>query len=349
MRVLYLYSGERKDKFKGKISVDYPDTQFYGLNHLGKFGVEAEYKEFNDLIKSRLLNRLLGFRIKHLLAYFLTPGYDIVFGSSLLFMTVFKKLFRPKRKFVLLNIGLARTFLVNRGGFKSRIINWLLEDIDAIVCLSSVQRVYLENKFPSLKTKLYFVPLGVDTEYYKSRFENRGKYILSAGRDNGRDYKTVVEAARLMPEEEFQIVCNQRNTRGIKDAPGNLKFFYDMPIEELKKKYYEAKMLLLITHDDNFLDGSDCSGQTVLLDAMASGLPIVASKKKYLKDYVQDGEDLLLVDFYNPVDVKNKIKIFNDDIFREKIARNARARAESHFSTRQMAQNLANLFKKLHG
>ncbi|MDD2753534.1 MAG: glycosyltransferase family 4 protein [Candidatus Portnoybacteria bacterium] len=344
MRVLYLYSGLRKNKFKGEAGKDYPDTQLYGLNHLGEFGVAAEYKEFGDLA-----NRLLGFRLRHLLSYFLTPGYDLVFGSSLLFSAVFKKIFRPRRKFVLLNIGLNRTFLANKKGLKSKIINWLLAEIDAIVCLSGVQRDYLVNKFPELKNKLYFIPLGVDVEYYQPQFDNRKNYILSAGRDNGRDYKTVVETAKLLPEEEFQIVCSERNLQGVKEIPDNVKIFYDLPAPELNKKYHEAKMLLLITHDDNSLGGSDCSGQTVLLDAMASGLPVIASRKKYLADYVIDGWEFLSVDFYGAADIAEKIKIFNETDFREKIAKNARIRVERQFSTRQLARGLAETFKKITG
>ncbi|MDD5032890.1 MAG: glycosyltransferase [Candidatus Pacebacteria bacterium] len=340
MKVLYLYSGERKKKFSGRINIDYPDTQFYGLNHLVEFGIDAEYKEVN--------NKILGFRTKHLFSYFLTCGYDIVFGPSILFMMFFKKIFRPERKFILLNIGIARTISSDKKGFKAKIVKWFLEETDAIVCLSQAQAAYLENKFAGLKGKLFFVPLGVDAAYYKPEFENRGSYILSVGRDNGRDYKTVIDTAKLMPEEEFHIVCSRRNIEEIKEFPDNVKIFYDIPIYELNRKYHEAKLLLLLTHEDNFSDGSDCSGQTVLLDAMASGLPVVASRKKYLKDYVQEGVDILSVDFYNSADVREKIKLLREDTLRRKIAVNARKKIEDFFSTREMARGLAAVFEKAH-
>lgn len=340
MRVLYLYSGERKKKFQGKINIDYPDTQFYGLNHLKEFGIEAEYKEPGA--------GFLGFKIKHFLAYFETSGYDIVFGASILFMMVFKKIFRPKRKFVLFNTGLFRTIAANKGKkLRLRLIRYLLSGIGAIACLSRRSMEYLSNEIPEIKEKLYYVPLGVDTEYYKPKYDGRKNYILSGGRDNGRDYKTVVEVARLMPEEEFHIFCSRRNMKGVGDIPKNVKINYEMPPSKVNVEYHEAKLLLLLTHDDSFLDSADCSGQTVLLDAMASGLPVVASRKKYLKDYAEEGEDILCADFYDPKDAMKKIKMLDDAALREKLARSARVKTEKLFSTRKMAENLVGLFNKV--
>ena len=340
MRVLYIYSGLRKDKFKGEISVDYPDTQFYGLNHLDKFGINADYKE----------PRGFGFfRLKHFLSFFLTRGYDIVFGSSLLYALFWKKIFVSHAKFVILNIGLTRALASNRNNpFKLKIILWLLKSAIIVVCLSNNQKKYLEERFSFSQDKVFFVPLGVDIKYYQPIYEGRKNYILSVGRDNGRDYKTIIETAILMPEREFQIVCSRRNLEGINNIPKNVKIFYDLPFSELNRKYQEAEILLLITHNDSFGDGADCSGQTVLLDAMANGLPIIVSRKEYLTDYVIDGKEAIFVDFYNPNKIKIAIEsLLNNHRFRKEIAIRARQRVEVEFSTKKMAERLSDIFKNL--
>lgn len=348
MKVLYIYSGSRKEKFSGVIGRDYPDAQFYGLNHLHRFGVAAEYKEFDDLTGSKLLKKILGFRTKHFLLYFFTRKYDIVFGSSLLYMLFLKKIFRTKTKFVLLNISLTRTVATNKENIlRSKVLRWLLKEVDAIVCLSADQKKYLENSLDFLRGKVFFVPLGTDTNYYQPIYSGRKDYILSAGRDNGRDYKTVIEVARLLPEYEFQIVCSKRNMAGIDDIPGNVKIFYDLAPFKLAQKYKEAKLLLLITHDDTRQDGSDCSGQTVLLDAMASGLPIIASRKAYLADYVMDGKEVLFVDFYSPADIIQRVREFQDSALRHVFSEAARLAVEKHFSTEKMAKGLAAVFFKI--
>lgn len=339
MKALYLYSGIRKDKFRGQMGSDYPDTQFYGLNHMSKFGIDAEYKE----------SRGLGsFRLRHFLSFFLTRGYDIVFGPSLLYALFWKKILGGGERFVILNISLTRALVANNENpLKLRIISWLLRGAAAVVCLSNVQKRHLEEQFYFLRGKAFFVPLGVDTKYHQPVYTGRKNYILSAGRDNGRDYKTVAEVAREMPEEEFHIVCSRRNLLGVKNIPANVKVFYDLPFAELAKKYREAKLMLLITHDDDFMDGSDCSGQTVLLDAFASGLPVIASRKKYLADYAEDGREAVFADFYDADDIAEKIKALDDAPTRDALARRARSAAETRFSTENMAAELARVFKSL--
>ena len=107
-------------------------------------------------------------------------------------------------------------------------------------------------------------------------------------------------------------------------------------------------MLLLITKEDNYLDGADCSGQTVLLDAMASGLPVIASHKSTISDYAKDTEDIILVDFYDTASIKDKINLLKDKSLRENLARNARRKVEEELSTKQMARGLSDVFLGLY-
>lgn len=344
MKILYIYSGKRKKKFNGRIGVDYPDTQFYGLNHLKNFGIEAEYKEPSDILK-----KIFGFRIAHMFLFFSSFRYDIVFGPSIVYMLFWRKFFKTKTKYILLNMSLNRTISANKNKkLKSAFLMWLLKELDGVVCLSNCQKEYLEEQMEFLNGKIYFVPLGVDIFYYKPVYDGRDDFILSVGRDNGRDYKTVIETAHLMPEEKFHIVASKRNFKDIKYIPSNVKLSFDISSGELKDKYKKAKALLLLTKADNYSDGADCSGQTVLLDAMASGLPIIVSRKKYLTDYIKDKEEGILVDFYDSFGVKSSLeRLLSDDNFRKNIATKARQRVEKEFSTQKMAENLSKIFYHL--
>ena len=346
MKVLYLYSGTRADKFKGKIGVDFPDTQFYGLNHLSAYGIDAEYKEVADI---PLLTYFPGgFRLKHLIvtSFFALQGrYDIIFGSSLLYALFLKKIFRLRSSFAVLDISLGRTLAVNQGRrFKSGLIRWLISGADAIISLSRVQKESIVRYMPAVAQRASYVHLGVDVGYHMPVFTGRKKYFLSAGRDNGRDYRTIFELARLMPEEKFEVVCSARNLAGAGDIPPNVTVHVDLPHADLCVKFGEAEMLLLATHDDSHADGSDCSGQTVLLEALASGLPVIASRKKYLDDYAREGEDYCGVGFYDPHGIAAAIGRMRADGMAERVARHARKTAEDSLSTQHMARELADIF-----
>lgn len=347
MKILYLYSGTRKDKWRGTPGVDFPDTQLYGLNHLYMFGVTAEHKELSDFLLE-WVTRIVPFRLRHFLLYFVTQKYNVVFGPSLLYSMILQKIFRYKTKFVLLNISLSRTLIANRHkNARFAILKSFSKEFSGIVCLSDTQKNFLGEQFPFLKDRIHTVPLGVDVAYHKPIYTERSGYILSVGRDNGRDYKTVIETARLMPERIFVIVCSKRNLVGISDIPRNVNIHIDIAPEELYKKYREARTLLIITHGDKYEDGSDCSGQTVLLEGMANGMTIIATRKEYITEYVNDGKEALLVNPYNAKEITEKIEMLDSDILRDNLSKNARTRAKRDFSTEKMAESLAEVFKKI--
>lgn len=349
MKVLYIYSGERKNKFQGEIGKDFPDTQFYGLNHLKKFGVEAEYKEFGDLVRSRLLQKIIGFRLKHFLMYIIARKYDVVFGISLIYMLVWKKILRTKTKFVLFNSALNRMLTVHtRGTMVFKMLAWILMEVDGIIFLAHSHLDKVVANMPFLKSRSFFVPMGVDAAYFKPVYEGRERYFLSVGRDNARDYRTIIEVARKMPNEEFRLVCLPRNMVGIVDIPSNVLVYTNIPLVELRDMYERARALLLILHDDSYPEGSDSSGPTVLLEAMAIGLPVIVSRKDYLNDYVEDKKNALLVDFYNTGDIISSIALLANDAYRRTIAFNARTKVDSKFNTKQMAGEIATIFNILY-
>lgn len=348
MKVLYIYAGKRRNKFKGEIGIDYADTQFYGLNHLKNFGIDAEYREWGDFWFGRIFH-FLSFNIKHALMFFATRGHDVVFGSSILNMMFFKKIFGSRTsKFILLNISLKRLWQGNQNRpFKKFLLNWLLKELDGVVCLSMEQISFCTENFPYLRGKIFFVPLGVDTIYNKFVQEGRENFILSAGRDNARDYRTVLAVARSLPDRNFEIVASKRNLKDIGEIPANVNSRFDISPSELAEKYRKAQLLLLLTHPDSFKEGADGSGQTVLLEAFASGLPVVATARGSLRDYVVDGHTALLSDFYDTQGIIGNIKKMEDKELRNTLARNARVVAEEKSSSVRMAEKLSEVFKKV--
>lgn len=349
MRVLYLYSGKRERP--GQIGIDYPDTQFYGLNHLKKYGLAAEYKAFEDCYRIGFLNKFLGFRLKHLLMFFLAKNYDLVFGSSLIYLMPLKKIFKTKTKFILLNIYLNRLLVSHKNNFfKFAPLKFFIKDLNGIVCLSNFQRNYLIKHYNLPKEKVIFVPLGVDIGFHQYvPDDKRQDFILSVGSDDGRDYQTVMEIAKLLPELNFIIVCGYKNTKNLSYIPANVKIFYYISAQELKKLYSQARILLLVTHSDHQMQGADCSGQTVLLDAMASGLPIIATQKTYLADYVKNNQEIIIIDPYQPEQCQEKIKLLlGNQNLRQQLAQAARNKVETNFSSQLMAKNLTNYFKSIY-
>lgn len=199
MKVLYVFTNAIDQFRTGVAGRDYPDMGLYGLNHMAAESITADYKESKELL-SPLLARLLGFRLRQSLMFFATTGYDVVFGSPLLYMLIWKKLIRTRRKFIIFNISLVRLLESNkRHTIKHTFLYWLLAQADGIVNLSRFQQEYLEREVPVLQNRMRVIPLGIDASFYHAD-QPRKTFLLAVGRDNGRDYTTVLEVARQLPE-----------------------------------------------------------------------------------------------------------------------------------------------------
>ncbi|NEX16286.1 MAG: hypothetical protein C1943_06570 [Halochromatium sp.] len=346
--VLYLFTGTRVSYRDSATNL--PDTQLYGLNYLPKYGLSVATREIMDLPGGGLLSRLLYFRLRHMLLFIFTSNYRLIFGPSLVYQLPLKILFRSRAKFVLLNINLNSMLAkYRRNTILYRSLRALVLHFDGIVCLSNFQRRDLVTEHRIPESKLTFIPLGVDFAYYQGRESvDREDFILSVGRDKGRDYLTLIESARKLPEYRFIIVCSPRNLKllGFRFLPPNIIVRLDIDATELLKLYQTAALAVLPTTPDGEGDGMDCSGQTVLLDLMASGVPVIATYRAYLDDYADDNQEIISIPPGDPTIMAEMIKsLMTTPARRDELANRARERVLAEFTTEKMAGNLATYFQ----
>ena len=122
--------------------------------------------------------------------------------------------------------------------------------------------------------------------------------MLAVGRDMARDYGTFARAVDGLDARAI-IVASERNLTDVK-VPENVELRLDVSYPELRELYAGAACVVLPTRREGYHYGADCSGQTVLLDAMAMGRPVVASERSTLSDYVRDPETALIVPAEDP-------------------------------------------------
>ncbi len=89
----------------------------------------------------------------------------------------------------------------------------------------------------------------------------------------------------------------------------------------------------------------------VVLEAMAAGLPVVASHVEGVPEAIRHREEGLLVEPASVSQLALAIEelVVSDELDYELLSNNARQRHADHFSDRSMAENLANVYRKILG
>lgn len=121
-----------------------------------------------------------------------------------------------------------------------------------------------------------------------------------------------------------------------------IRFMGRVSEEELIKQYQEADLLILPSINSHEAFG------LVLIEAMACGLPVIASDLPGVRSVFQDGKQGLLCQAGNADDLAKKIdQVLKDEPKRQKMAIKARQLAEDRYAWEKIADSILDEFSKL--
>ncbi len=114
-----------------------------------------------------------------------------------------------------------------------------------------------------------------------------GPYVFAAGR-TGRDWATLAEAVRGV-DVQVTVVCTAQDAAAV-SFPENVTVLSDVPYARYRELLEGASAVIVPLEPHVY-----SSGQVVILEAMALGKPVIASRVLGSEDYITDGIDGLLV------------------------------------------------------
>ena len=213
------------------------------------------------------------------------------------------------------------------GGAKLVVTNQLhlrdeqLSEVDRVVLYS---QALIEAAPPALRERAVFLPLPADGDFDRARAAAPdGSGPVFAGGEADRDFRSLVEALAAT-DVRLELVTFSPATLGWHgELPANVDVRWRMPLPDFLARMARALLVVVPLRDP----GSP-HGQTSVVQALALGKAVVATRSPGVIDYVRDGVEGLLVDAGDVAGYRNAVlRLAGDDELRRACEARARERA----------------------
>jgi glycosyltransferase involved in cell wall biosynthesis len=327
-----------------------PDLSPYGLHHLRDHGLDVTFGDRELTGLSARVARSLRYR---------TSGLEPVEGLSNL-----RRMSRRESDVVLAydeRTGVPAALCAPHSRFAPVVtgIGWLttreaadpLERMLAARALPRAAAVWtqcsamvpvLSQEWDVPAHRVHYVPLGIDTDFYPEQpWALATPSVSSAGEDRYRDHALLVEAVRRVrahvPDTRLELATGLPV-----DLTDDLGMVYTGRMGGRMRELYGRSTVVAVALKPTRTG----SGLTVVLEAMASGRPIVVTDNPGIADYVEHGVTGLLVP---PDDVDAFAaalrQLLADPDRARQMGREAARRARAEFTSAGMAEVLAGILR----
>jgi glycosyltransferase involved in cell wall biosynthesis len=173
-------------------------------------------------------------------------------------------------------------------GLKSRLMRYAFRQVREFSVHSSMERDLYSRHFDISKERIRLRLWSIGVPDVSPQYPlQTGRYVSSIG-GNGRDYRTLLEAAHRLPHIFFVLVVRPDSLIGL-EVPANVKVIVNAPFKEaMNIMRYSAFTVLP-------LSGSTVPcGHVTLVCAMHLAKTFVATDSEGIYDYVQSGNNGVL-------------------------------------------------------
>jgi len=299
------------------------------------------------------------------------------FGGFLFWINVFLQLRKIKPNiihFQCIDIGIFAVFLMKilkkpyvvwgQGSdiyqskfFNKKLLKVVIKNADGVIAMNQDMQQKIKKMY---NRDIFIVPTGIDLK----RFNNLSRKEIRASLNLKNDEKIILFIGNLRPVKG--VIFLIQAMKFIIDKNMNVRLFIVGSGEERKnlenivKKYDLQKYVTFfgrvsnlkisenIVASDLFVLPSLSEGfPLVILEAMASGLPIIASNVGGLSEIIKDFENGFLVKPKNPEKIAEKvIFLLNDEKLRKTISKNNKEEAKK-YCWKNVIEKLENIYFKL--
>ena len=226
---------------------------------------------------------------------------------------------------------------------------FIFKKADAVTVISNYLAQYVRSQ--NSKASISVIPNGVDVAKFKPEGEHNSKTIITSSRlveKNG--IGDLVDAIAIIkkesPDIKLLIVGSGKQAKELKTKSSllglenNIEFMGEVSNDLLPQYLVKASIFVRPSLSEGL--------GMAFLEAMAAGLPIVATPVGGIPDFLKDGETGLFCKVGDPEDIAAKInRILSDDNLRNRLILNGRRLVEEKYTWGKIADQFKNLYNSL--
>ena len=207
---------------------------------------------------------------------------------------------------------------------KYAFMRWCFSSVHRVVCSSRSECVYYDRVFGWSASRALFVPFHTDPAFLEHPQVETGSFVLSAGR-TFRDYPALLDAFEGL-DVPLLIVASPASLEG-RTPPPNVRVEFDVTHADLASKMAES-LLVVVPLTPRQIS----TGQSVVLEAMAMGKAVIATRVAGTEDYLEHMKTGILVPPGDPEALRDAVtRLVADPGLRMRLGHAARARVlEGH-------------------
>lgn len=209
--------------------------------------------------------------------------------------------------------------------------------VDRFVVFSQVERRIYADAFDIDPARIDFLPWAMDVPRSDGPLPPQlpARFACAVGGE-GRDYRTLIEAARLMPDVALVIVARPHSLIGL-DIPPNV-----VALSNVDGAVFWAIVARSAFTVVPLLTQDTACGHISIVGSLLLDRPVIATQSSGIADYVVDGENALLVPAGAPSFLAERIRLLWEDPQRcDSLGRHAGERARARHSERVWADYLS--------
>ena len=202
------------------------------------------------------------------------------------------------------------------------VYRWLLSRADVVTTHSRSNLAVAREVLPASRSELllFGCTSAEDLRPIRQRPAHRPIRVASLGGDMHRDWDTHLSAFAGRPGFDVRIATTRARLR-VGEGIGNVRVAQARSVGEVRELYDWADIVVVPLKENRHV-----SGITVILEAVASGVPVVASDVGGLRDYFAEGE-LCYVPAGDPLALRGAVRrLARDDERRAAMATAAQRR-----------------------